>query len=96
MTQTQPTQEQLRFIEKTAKAQARTKEMADEADALGLITLAREWDYLGKCLEGALGNQLRVFREASLLNEETLLIDRETTVSTKVNNQLEIGFEERR
>jgi hypothetical protein len=57
-------------MEKTAKACARSRELAEEANKLDLMTLAREWDYVGKCLEGALANQLRVFREASLLSDE--------------------------
>jgi hypothetical protein len=69
----EPHASQIRFMEKTAKARARAAELAKEADSLELMTLAREWDYVGKCLESAIGNQLRVFREPSLLKDVTIV-----------------------
>jgi hypothetical protein len=71
----EPNTNQLRFMEKTAKARTRATELADEAASLDLMTLAREWDYVGKCLEGAIGNQLRVFREPSFLSDENTVME---------------------
>jgi hypothetical protein len=59
----EPNTTQLRFMEKTTKARARATELAEEAASLGLMTLAREWDYVGKCLEDGMGRQLRVFSD---------------------------------
>jgi hypothetical protein len=64
-------------MEKTAKARARAAELAEEANSIELMTLAREWDYVGKCLEDAVRNQLRVFREPSLLSGEKVVIEGE-------------------
>jgi hypothetical protein len=66
----QPSKHQRAFIEKTVKARRRAAELAEEVDLLELMTLAREWDYIGKCFEGAIANQLRVFRKPSLLSDE--------------------------
>lgn len=71
----EPNEIQLRFLEHTAKARARAAQLAVEARSLELMTLAREWDYVGKCLEGAIGNQLRVFREPSLLADDKIVTD---------------------
>ncbi len=75
----EPNASQLRFLKHTAKARTRAAQLADEASSLELMTLAREWDYVGKCLEGAIGNQLRVFREPSLLTGEQVVIGRGTS-----------------
>ena len=79
----EPNTSQLRFMEKTAKACARATELAEEAASLELMTLAREWDYVGKCLEGAIGNQLRVFREPSLLSDEKTVIESGTNAGNQ-------------
>jgi hypothetical protein len=48
---------------------------AHQAASLELMTLAREWDYVGKCLEGAITNQRQVFCEVSVLNDENTVIE---------------------
>ena len=65
-------EQQLHFMDMTAKARARCVELAKEADRLGLMSLAREWDYVGQCLEQSIQNQLRVFDEVPLEEPERI------------------------
>lgn len=70
MTQKEMVAGQLVFLDKVRKARARCSEMAEEANRLELPILAREWDYLGKQLESAIGNQVRAFRNGALTHED--------------------------
>lgn len=56
-------QEQSAFIEKTRAARGRCAELAAAADKVELPLLAREWDFIGKCLDRAIAAQLRAFRD---------------------------------
>jgi hypothetical protein len=49
------------FLDMTAKAVGKARLCAKEADKLGLMTLAREWDYFSTSFAKALERQLRVF-----------------------------------
>lgn len=60
------TPEQRTFIHKCRVARSRSELMAQEANTLGLPILAREWDFIGVCIESALANQQRAFRDGSL------------------------------
>lgn len=51
--------EQQAFIDKTIVSRARCVDMAELAHKLNLPLLAREWDFLGKCLERAIAAQAR-------------------------------------
>jgi hypothetical protein len=61
-----PSVDQLRFMEKTAAARRRASELAADANRLGLMTLAREWDFIGTCLERAIARQLLTFEPPTL------------------------------
>lgn len=58
---------QILFLDRCGKARGWCREMAEQANRMELPILAREWDYLGKCLESAIGNQERAFRDDTLL-----------------------------
>lgn len=58
------TPDQSEFIEKTRKARERCAGMAALANKLNLPIMAREWDYLGNCLQNALAMQTRFVRQA--------------------------------
>jgi hypothetical protein len=52
---------QQQFLDMTAGAANKARLKAQEADKLGLKTLAREWDYFSTAFEKAIERQLRVF-----------------------------------
>jgi hypothetical protein len=57
---------QTRFLQSCRIRAERCREFGAEADRLGLPILAREWDFMAKNLENAIGNQERAFREEAL------------------------------
>lgn len=57
------TEAQIKFLEISRIAAARCHVQAAEADRIGLGVMAREWDFVGKTLDAAIANQIRLFRD---------------------------------
>lgn len=54
--------DQQKFFAATIHAVARAQLYAEEANKLGLPILAREWSFVGRCLEERVQMQLRALR----------------------------------